>query len=249
MHPVKPDDHFVANLFSDALLTRLHEQPEWSKADLLRLLRAEFPDLSDATLTWRIHDLKSRGLLYSAGRGRYVLAAPDSFAPTPSSGPLRMMTRLRTGLPNAACCLSETSWLNTLLTTEGSAPTKLSFTLIEVDRADIDTAFGLLLDFSRKVFLNPDATEVVRFVRLHDRAVIVRPLISEAPTTGLNNITVSSLEKILVDALVHTDLYADYQLLLPLLFSQARDRFNLNLDRLRRYARRRDKLDELNLLV
>lgn len=238
----------MANLFSDALLARLHEQPEWSKADLLTLLRIEFPDLSDATLTWRIHDLKSRGLLYSAGRGRYVLAAPDSFAPAPSSGPLRMMTRLRTGLPDIACCLSETSWLNTLLPTEGLAP-KLSFTLIEVEKAAIDTAFGLLLDFSRKVFLNPDATEVERFVRLHDRAVIVRPLVSEAPTTALNGIVVSSLEKILVDALVHTDLYADYQPLLPLLFNQARDRFNLNLDRLRRYARRRDKLDELNLLV
>lgn len=238
----------MLNLFSDAFLARLHERPDWSKADLLTLLRAEFPDLSDATLTWRIHDLKSRGILYSAGRGLYVLEAPDAFQPIPASGPLRMMARLRSGLPTIAICLSETGWLNALLP-EGTTAPKLSFTLIEVERASLDTAFGLLLDFSRKVFLNPDATEVERFVRLHDRAVIVRALVSEAPTMEISKTTVSSLEKLLVDALVHTDLYADYQPLLPLLMGQARDRFKLNLDRLRRYARRRDKLDELNLLT
>lgn len=235
-------------LFSDAFLKQLRQQPEWLTIDLIALLRAEFPDLSDATLTWRIHDLKSRGLLHSAGRGRYVLDIPNTFAPSLSTGPLRMMNRLQAALPDLAVCLSETQWLNGLLLDDTQIP-KLTFTLIEVEKARLETAFGLLQDFSRKVFLNPDATEVDRFVRLHDRAVIVRALVSEAPTIERNGTTISTLEKLIVDALVHTDLYADYQPLLPLLIGQARNHFTLNLDRLRRYARRRDKLDELNQLL
>lgn len=234
--------------FSDALLVRLRAQPEWSKADLLDLLRGEYPDLSDATLTWRIHDLKSRGLLYSAGRGLYVPDPPATFLPVLASTPRRMINRLIADLPGADCCLSETNWLNSVLPGTESAP-KLSLTLIEVEKAHLETAYGLLLGFSRTVFLNPDATEVERFVRLHDRAIVLRLLVSEAPKMTVSNVPVSSLEKMLVDALVHTDLYADYQTRLGMLLNNARDHFALNLDRLRRYARRRDKLNELNELL
>jgi hypothetical protein len=214
----------------------------------LELLRGEYPNLSDATLTWRIHDLKSRGVLYSAGRGLYVLDPPAAFQPVLASTPRRMMNRLLTDLPGADCCLSETNWLNEVLPSAEPLP-KLSFTLIEVEKAHLETAYGLLLGFSRTLFLNPDATEVERFVRLHDRAIVLRLLVSEAPKITVNGTPVSSLEKMLVDALVHTDLYSDYQPRLRLLLHNAHDHFALNLDRLRRYARRRDKLNELNELL
>lgn len=231
--------------YSEQFSVKLREQSVWTKDELTELLRLEFPDLTDATLTWRIHDLKTKGLLYSAGRGRYVIDPPAAFSTVPSSMSVRIVNRLRSDLPQTSICLSETNWLNSLLP-DGTTPPVVSFTLIELDRSQLNQAFGLLLDFSNKILLNPDETVVRNLVQLDTPAVILRALAKESPTIKQNGLTISSLEKLLVDAAVHRDLFAPYEPYLKSMITKAYDHYTLNIDRLRRYARRRDRLDELD---
>lgn len=234
--------------YSDRFITKLREQSIWTKDELMELLRLEFPELTDATLTWRIHDLKTKGLVYSGGRGKYVIDPPTTFQPTLPSASVRLVNRLRAELPGTDICLSETSWLNGLLPGDASPPS-YTFTLIELDRGQLNQAFELLLEFSKKILLNPNETLVKNLVQLETPAVILRALAKESPTIEQNGYTISSLEKLLLDALVHTDIFGPYQPYLRSMVEKAYDEFNLNIDRVRRYARRRDRLEELDTFL
>ena len=230
-------------MFSNHFLNELACRHDWAKRELVALLQAEFPDAAEATLTWRIHDLKSRGLLHAAGRGQYTTqpAKPD-YLPIITSGPLRLYQKATAVLPSGtARCLTDTAWLSELL----GLSSPVSFILIETEKAQLNTVYDALVELSRKVFLNPDASDVQRYVSTHDRAVVLRPLVSEAPTNDMEGVIASSLEKLLVDAIVYTDLYANLQPHLPTLFYNVRSQFSLNESRIRRYARRRDRLNEI----
>ena len=211
-----------------SLLHALRRQPEWSRVELLALLHNEFPNLSAATLVWRIHDLCHRGLLHTHSRGRYsVQPARPEFMPALDAGGRRLLRQARQVLPpGTPLCLTDTATLNQL------------------------RLYTALLEHSRLVFLAPPPADVRRYVLLHERAVLLRPLPSEAPLLTLpGDITTSSLEKLLVDALAHADLFDNCQAELPALFHYATQHFALNDSRLRRYARRRNLLASLEPLL
>lgn len=244
---------FVPVLFDataeTSLLHVLHRQPEWSRAELLALLHGEFPDLSAATLVWRIHDLCQRSLLHTHSRGRYsVWPARPEFVPTLDAGGRRLLRQARQIiLPGTPLCLTDTATLNQLRPHAAPLP---SYRLLEAPKAHLPALYTALLDHSRLVFLAPPPADVRRYVLLHERAVLLRPLPSEAPLLTLpGDITTSSLEKLLVDALAHADLFDHCQPELPALFHYATQHFALNDSRLRRYARRRNLLASIEPLL
>jgi hypothetical protein len=225
----------------------LLSRPQWSRQELLTLLSQEQPAVPAATLVSRLHALKSRGLLHSVGRGCYTALSPlPTFLPTLDSGTTRLLRLAHQALPaGAALCFSDTAWLNEF---HAGAPLP-SYRLLEAGKAYLPALYEALQAHSRLVFLNPDASAVLTYVHRHDRAVVLRPLISEAPLAGVGAASTSPLEKLLVDALAHRDLYIDYQAALPGIFAQARQRYALNESRLRRYANRRDLWAEVQHLL
>jgi hypothetical protein len=236
---------------SQALITSLHDvllsRPQWSRQELLTLLSQAQPDVPAATLVSRLHTLKSRGVLHSVGRGCYTAAAPRPvFAPVLDNGAMRLMRQAQQALPTGApVCFSDTAWLNEL---HQEAPLP-SYRLIEANKSHLPALYEALGAHSRLVFLNPDAAAVLNYVHRHERAVVLRPLISEAPLSVAAGTCTSPLEKLLVDALAHRDLYLDYQLGLAGIFAFARQHYALNESRLRRYANRRDLWAEIQHLL
>ena len=234
------------------LLALLRRRAEWSRADLLALLRAENPQLSLATLSWRIHNLKIRGLLHARRRGYYAAMSPalPEFEPRLDSGNRRLLRFAQRALPAATpatICLTDTAWLNYLRPHDPALP---SYRLLEVPKAHLPALYDALLELSRFVFLAPPPADVLRYLLLHERAVVLRPLPSEAPLLTLpDGLTTSTLEKLLVDALAHADLFDHYQPHLAALFQHAAQHYALNISRLRRYARRRNLLSAVEPLL
>ena len=235
-----------------ALLPALRRQPEWARAELLALLRDHFPGLSAATLAWRIHDLCQRGLLHAHGRGRYAAQPPrPEFVPALDAGTRRLLRQARLLLPPATpLCLTDTAALNQLRPVAATAAPLPSYRLLEAPKAHLPALYAALLDHSRLVFLAPPPADVRRYVLLHERAVLLRPLPTEAPLLTLpGDFPTSPLEKLLVDALAHADLFDHCQPELPALFRYATQHFALNHSRLRRYARRRNLLAPIEQLL
>lgn len=114
-----------------------------------------------------------------------------------------------------------------------------TITYVETERVVIEAAFNTLRDHGYSVFLNPKEEVVTLYIDLKQPAVIVKPLVSEAPLDKQDGFIVPTLEKLLIDILKDPDfsylqgIESDYML------ENANALYSINTSRLARYARRR----------
>jgi hypothetical protein len=69
-------------------------------------------------------------------------------------------------------------------------------------------------------------------------------LVSEAPLTEIDKIAIPTIEKLLIDCLIDKDLFAAQQDELENIYQTVFEKYIVNLNKSRRYARRRDRLVE-----
>lgn len=224
------------------------------KPELVSLLREKYPDAKPATLDWHIYELVRRGLLARQGRGRYQLvpdqAAKAIFIPDVPSELSRWGKKLNEAFPLLTVCPWSTSVLHPFMQQQPF----VTYWLIETEREAVDAA----LDFVRTsqsrasaktlpVVLATDLLLTERYQPDATTFVLVKPLISEAPMQPTpDGLTVPTAEKILVDLIADTDVFNLFGEEVPRLFDQLNERYILNIDRMRRYARRRHKLPILD---
>jgi hypothetical protein len=81
-------------------------------------------------------------------------------------------------------------------------------------------------------------------------AIIVKTLISEAPLQNVQTMPVPTLEKILVDLYSDSDIFYFLQGKEMLtIFENALEKYTVNIDRLLRYAARRNRKEELQKII
>lgn len=229
--------HIIANAFeSKKLLT---------KSQLLDWLEKVYPQASNETLTWRIHDLKEKGVLESPGRGMYRLATQEDFTPVFSNLSKRIATMLARELPLVNVCIWETRWLNAWMELQPA----YNWTLVEAERDTLDAIFNHLTGLSKKVFLQPNRTIMELYVLSLNEAVIVKPLISEAPLIWEGKITTAAPEKILVDIVAEPDIFVGQQGELEHIFENIFPQILIHQNRLLRYARRRKREKQVLQLI
>lgn len=234
------------------------------KPELVSLLRIQYPDAKPATLDWHIYELVRQGLLIRRGRGFYQVV-PDKgsravFIPDVPSELGRWGKKLNGAFPLLTVCLWSTSALHPFMQQQPF----VTYWLIETEREAVDAVLDLVRtsqsrtapavvrhpDQSAKMFPIVQATDLSLVERYQPDAttfVLVKPLISEAPMQSTaDGLTVPTAEKILVDLLADTDVFNLFSEEVPGLFEQLNERYILNIDRMRRYARRRHKLPILD---
>ena len=69
---------------------------------------------------------------------------------------------------------------------------------IEVEKLAAESVFEQMKMDGRSVYFRPDEDMIYRYINLDDRAIFVKNLISESPTTKNDGIPVATLEKLLV---------------------------------------------------
>ncbi|MBK8786380.1 MAG: hypothetical protein IPN43_07745 [Chitinophagaceae bacterium] len=106
-----------------------------------------------------------------------------------------------------------------------------------------------MTDVSKKVFLNPTEDIFNRYISNFNEVIIVQPLISESPITEQGGIKIASLEKLLVDCVADKDLFAAQQSEIDFIFKTAQSKYSINISKIKRYARRRNQLEKIDLLL
>ena len=119
----------------------------------------------------------------------------------------------------------------------------------KVEKDAAESVFNTMTDFSKKVFLNPTEEIFNRYISNFNEAIIIKPLITEAPLLEQEVITLASFEKLLVDCIADKDLFAAQQDELEFIYKTAFSKYNINVNKLKRYARRRSQLEKLNELL
>lgn len=123
-----------------------------------------------------------------------------------------------------------------------------TITYVETERVVIEAAFNTLRDRGYSVFLNPKEEIVSLYIDLKQSAVIVKPLVSEAPLDKQDGFTVPTLEKLLVDIRKDPDFSYLHGIESDYMLENANTLYSINTSRLARYARRRGMANPLETL-
>jgi len=221
----------------DSIATAFDSKKLLTRNELRSWLEGVYPDVSKETLNWRIHTLKSKGILESPGRGMYRLAVREDFTPVFSNLSKRIASMLNRELPLVNVCIWETRWLNTWMELQPA----YNWTLVEAEKDALPAIFNHLTGLSKKIYLQPNRSVMELYVLSLNEAVIVKPLISEAPLMQGGKITTATPEKILVDIVAEPDIFVAQQGELEHIFQNIFSQILVHQNRLLRYARRRKK--------
>ena len=113
--------------------------------------------------------------------------------------------------------------------------------MVEVERIGVEAVFDVLRDNYENVFLNPTDKEIDFYISALDEAIVVVPLVSEAPTQEVNQVETITIEKLLVDILSEEKLYQSAQSERSRIIFEANSKYTINMNKLLRYASRRRK--------
>jgi hypothetical protein len=216
-----------------------------SAREILCFLRTQYPDVAIKTLQWRIHELKKKGILHHVTRGIYSFEERSEYQPAISRSLKRLFIKIHRSLPYAVICVWDTRWFNEFMELQLFK----HFLVIEARKDVAEAIYNRLASPTISVFLDPDKEIFEKYIVNHDEVIIVKSMISEAPVMTHGNIVCASLEKLLVDCLAEPVMFSAQQAELDNIFRNAFDRYTININSMKRYARRRNKLKELETRI
>lgn len=200
--------------------------------------------VSPSYISLALSRMVKAGTLTIGERGQYCISEGKTkeFVPNLDTLSRKIASFFREELPFTRYCLYEGEWLNPFM--HHIAGNRLH--CLEVERDVMNSVFDLLSAKGYLVFLHPDRDFMYRYVDIHnDKAIIIKPLISESPVIHIDGICCPTLEKIIVD--ISKDPDFDYLQGLEYLrvLHNIREKFRINVPKLLRYAARRNVREEM----
>lgn len=231
---------------TDRLFQYFEGRESFTTNDVYDFFSQTQPDIKKATVNWRIYELVRQGFLKRIGRGMYALGKGNCFSPVLTKKQKEISSRIKKQFPLISFCCWHTSALKEFF----QHMAVYDFLLIEAERETIDAVFHFIKETNKNTFKEPSRDMMENFVFDGKDAVIVKSLISEAPLQGAGSVTVPTIEKILVDLVADSESFFFLQGHEMLnVFESAMGKYTVNTDRLLRYAKRRNKKEELQKIL
>jgi len=228
----------------DKIPTYFVDQQAISKTSLIELIQKDFPNLKESSITVYLSKLKKEGVLKNPSRGKYTLSGKNRFIPVVDTKLKRLYNKIKKDYPFIEFCVWNTLWLNEFMRHQ---PFKF-YTIIELERDVAQSVFYKLKDQGKTVFIEPDAETFELYIHNSDDVIILKHLVSEAPLIETKNIVIPSLEKLLVDMLIDTNLFGAQQSELEFIYRSAFEKFEISTSKMKRYAHRRNREKEVENL-
>ena len=227
----------------EALVDSITENDVYSRQELVGMLRSLKSDLSDGTYNWILGSLVSDGKLVRQGYDTYRLSNNNSkkkYQPAYSKDALRVMNDIQNKYPYVRFAVFETVLLNEFLNHLIANNT----IFVQVEKESSIFIFRYLQEAGyQNVLYKPTVSNFELYWAKN--SIIVTDLISESPLCT-NNPGEILLEKILVDILADKLIATTFSKAeLHDVFEQAESRYNIDKVRMFRYARRRNRHDEV----
>ncbi|NQU66514.1 MAG: hypothetical protein HQ510_01095 [Candidatus Marinimicrobia bacterium] len=199
--------------------------------------------IKQTTVNWRVYTLIQRGILNRIGRGRFILGTSKLFIPEISLEMKAINKKLNQEFPYLKTCIWNTSVLNEFMHHQLGR----FYLLIEVEKVATQSVFYFLKEAKKSVFIEPTSDILEKYLPREKEALIVKPLVSEAPIQIVEGIHTASLEKMLVDIFCDKVLFSNQQgAEMRTVFREALHKYSVNQSRMLRYADRRRKKKSFN---
>jgi len=203
-------------------------------------------NIKSTTLNWRIFKLVQLGILQRIGRGRFTFGDADIYIPELASATKSIYKKLKLSFPYLNFCVWNTALLNEFMQHQ---PNNF-FIIVETEKEAINSVFYFLKESKKAVFIEPTNDILEKYVLTEQEVIIVKHLVSEAPTQNVNGIETISIEKMLVDIYCDKVIFIAQQgRELRNIYSAIFDKFIVNQSKMLRYAARRTKSEEISKFV
>jgi len=217
-----------------------------SREKLGNLIKEDFPELSEGTITVYLSKLKKAGIINNPERGVYSITDKQIFNPEINQNLKKIYNKIHKEFPFIDLCVWNTKWLNDLMRHQ---PFK-NYTIIEVEKEAEEQIFNAISEWNKNVYFNPNEEILERYISSNSEEVtIVKNLDTEAPTTKNNKITIPTLEKLLVDIIIDKELFAAQQGEIEFIYQSAFKKYAINTAKMKRYAIRRNRETELEKII
>ena len=217
-----------------------------SREKLGNLIKKDFPELSEGTISVYLSKLKKAGIINNPERGVYSITDKEVFNPEINQSLKKIYNKIHKEFPFVDICVWNTKWLNDLMRHQ---PFKY-YTVIEVEKEADEQVFNAISEWNKNVYFNPDEEILERYISSNSEEVtIIKNLVTEAPTSKRNKIEIPTLEKILVDIIIDKELFAAQQGELDIIYSTAFKKYAINTAKMKRYAIRRNKESEVEKMI
>lgn len=216
-----------------------------SRVELIKAIQKDHPSWTESTITVYMSKLKKSGKLGSPSRGMYTLSLKKAFHPEITPLLKRLYNKIHKEYPYVSCCVWDSKWLSSLMRHQ---PFK-QYIIIEIEKDTVSQAFNSITEIAKNVYMNPDTNIFDYYIANVDEAIIVKPLLSEAPIEKGKKTVIPTLEKLLVDMLIDKDLFAAQQGELEDIFLSAFEMYTINTARMKRYALRRNREVEVKNII
>ena len=196
------------------------------------------PDIKQTTVNWRVYALVQMGALYRVGRGKFSLCKGKVYIPEISSKMKSVNNKLKKEFPYLNICIWHTSILNEFMLHQ---PGRF-YLIIEVDKEATQSVFYFLKEIKYHVFIEPTNDILDKYLPLDKEAVIIKPLVSEAPVQNIDGLDTISIEKLLVDIFCDDVVFSAQQgVEMRTIFNEVFTKYSVNRSGMFRYANRRRK--------
>ena len=214
----------------------------YSRRELKDLLKKELSGLSDNSCNWAIGKSVKDGLLVRNGYNSYSLAGSKGlydYEPFYSDKALELIKVINDRFPMVRYTVFETLLMNDFLNHLIAQNT----VFVQIEKDSSAFVFRYLREQFQNVMYKPDTDDL--YLYWSKDAIIITYLVSEAPVRKTEPYKIT-LEKMLVDMIADKLICSTYsQAELPDVFDQAKDRYHLDQAKMLRYARRRNKEEEV----
>ncbi len=203
------------------------------------------PEIPRTTVNWRVYELVKQGILNRVGKGKFKIGRSQLYQPEITTKLFKINKSIRTNFPFITYCLWQQQWINEF----SQHIAKTGVVLVEVERDSAESIYHFLKDSFTSVFYKPGKEMLQEYIQGLDSALLIKPLVSEAPIQEVRGVPTVSIEKLLVD--VYSDVefeYARGQETVHI-FENAFSRYSINQAKLLRYADRKKKRQEVEELI
>ncbi len=227
----------------EALIDDISKKDIYSHKELIGKLKNLKAGLSDGTYNWILSSLVREGQLFRQGYDTYCLSdgmTKAEYHPDYSQDAQRVMNDIQSKYPYVRFMVFETVLMNEFLNHLIANNT----IFVQVEKDSSIFIFRYLQEAGyQNVLYKPDVLDLELYWAKD--SIIVTELISESPLRTDNPCEIL-LEKILVDILADKLIATTFSKAeLPEVFEQAESRYNIDKVRMLRYARRRNRQDEV----
>ena len=210
------------------------KQKEVDRESIIKFIRKKS---TIASSTYLLNKLIENKIIQRTGYGKYTLWKRENhYVPQLNDFEKEIYQLVKLGKPLLETCV----WRDSIINEFTLHQPGIFFIFVEVERIGVDAVFDLLRDNYPSVYKQPTAEVFDNYVTYQNNAIIVIPLISEAPLIKVDDVTTISLEKLLVDLVRETKLHEAVQgAELTYVFREAINKYTINNTKLLRYASRR----------